>query len=217
MFNRRRLELRIPEPRSEARATQKHPSRRVLVINASEPMARAMTVEIERRLPGCEFTYAPTLATARIVLNRHAFSLIVSDAVLPDGRITALRDTFSKLTTLPDVIVVGQLPLRHAAHFEESGYHCTCLQRLAEFLPNEDERTMLDTELDGDQIAELGASLRNDLNNPLQEIVAMVFVAKMAAQSSPSTDKALSAIARAAQGMATVVNGIEEKIRTAVV
>jgi signal transduction histidine kinase len=67
------------------------------------------------------------------------------------------------------------------------------------------------------RISELGADIRNDLNNPLQEIVAMAFVAHSSQGLSPSAEQALSAIQRAASNMATVVNKIEEKIRSAVV
>ena len=58
----------------------------------------------------------------------------------------------------------------------------------------------------------LGADIRNDLNNPLQEIVAMVFVAKASGQSE-TADKALEAISNAAQNMAVVVSTLEDKIR----
>jgi signal transduction histidine kinase len=62
-------------------------------------------------------------------------------------------------------------------------------------------------------ISELGADLRNDLNNPLQEIVAMAFVAHASAGLSPVAEQALSAIQRAAGSMEAVVKNIEDKIR----
>jgi signal transduction histidine kinase len=58
--------------------------------------------------------------------------------------------------------------------------------------------------------------LRNDLNNPLQEIVAMAFVATSSEGLSPVAEEALSAIQRAATNMATVVNSLEDKIRSVV-
>jgi signal transduction histidine kinase len=69
------------------------------------------------------------------------------------------------------------------------------------------------------RITHLGADLRNDLNNPLQEIVAMAFVASAFLDTndgqplSEETDRALRAINQAAQGMAQVVNNLEQKIR----
>ena len=62
-------------------------------------------------------------------------------------------------------------------------------------------------------VRNLGADLRNDLNNRLQEIVAMVFVAQ-ASKSSPTTnDEVLAAIDRAAKNLASVVQSIESKIQ----
>lgn len=66
------------------------------------------------------------------------------------------------------------------------------------------------------RLKELGADIRNDLNNPLQEIVAMVFVAQATGAASESTTQALEAINKAATNMATVVRGLEEKIVQAV-
>ena len=63
-----------------------------------------------------------------------------------------------------------------------------------------------------ESIKNLGADIRNDLNNPLQEIVAMVFVAK-ATEESATTNNALEAIDKAAQNLASVVKGLEDKIR----
>jgi uncharacterized protein YaaW (UPF0174 family) len=66
-----------------------------------------------------------------------------------------------------------------------------------------------------EHIRSLGADLRNDLNNPLQEIVAMVFVAKASGESS-ATSTALEAIDKAAQNLAGVVKGLETRILGAV-
>jgi len=66
------------------------------------------------------------------------------------------------------------------------------------------------------QISSLGADIRNDLNNPLQEIVAMAFVATSSDGLSPIAEEALSAIQRAATNMSSVVNSLEDKIRSVV-
>ncbi len=61
-------------------------------------------------------------------------------------------------------------------------------------------------------ITSLSADLRDSLNNPLQEIVAMVSVAKHKAEQSKLDDEALSVITRAAQDMAEEVMKLEEKM-----
>jgi signal transduction histidine kinase len=68
----------------------------------------------------------------------------------------------------------------------------------------------------GTQVSALGADLRNDLNNPLQEIVAMAFVATSSDGLSPVAEEALNAIQRAASNMSSVVNSLEDKIRSVV-
>jgi hypothetical protein len=67
-----------------------------------------------------------------------------------------------------------------------------------------------------ENLKSLGADLRNDLNNPLQEIVAMVFVAKAGGGSSQGIQQALDAIDKAAGNMTKLVKGLEEKIRKAI-
>ena len=66
-------------------------------------------------------------------------------------------------------------------------------------------------------ISLLGADLRNDLNNPLQEIVAMAFVATSSSELSSTAEEALGAIQRAATSMASVIDTLEDKIRGAII
>ena len=74
-----------------------------------------------------------------------------------------------------------------------------------------------DKQISTETISSLGADLRNDLNNPLQEIVAMLFVAKAGGPvANGPTAQALDAIDRAAKNMASVVKTLEDKIRRAV-
>lgn len=61
-------------------------------------------------------------------------------------------------------------------------------------------------------ITSLSADLRDSLNNPLQEIVAMISVAKTQASESKLDDEALSVITRAAQDMAEEVMKLEERM-----
>ena len=62
-----------------------------------------------------------------------------------------------------------------------------------------------------EKVSRLGADVRDALNNPLQEIVALVYVARHA-PGSQNTEKALNAIESAAKGMAGVVWGLEDQL-----
>jgi hypothetical protein len=172
----------------------------VLVINDSREMAKEITMQLSCEFPGCSFMYAPTLALSKLLLRRRKVDLIVSSEILADGNIAKLRESFNE-AELPELLVVGSRSTRTA--MEQVGFTCTAMQSLLNgALPHHS------------RIAALGADLRNDLNNPLQEIVAMVFVAKTGAVSD-QTAQALEAINRAAKNMAQVVRGLEEKIKTA--
>jgi signal transduction histidine kinase len=153
--------------------------------------------------------YAPSLEIAKWILSRRKIDLIVSSPVLPDGTITRLKDALERMTSPPDLVVVGDLNVASAEQMERSGYQVAALRRIPQNgrppAPEKLERS----------IRSLGADLRNDLNNPLQEIVAMVFVAKNGDTSKPA-QQALEAIDKAAQNMATVVRSLEDKIMKAV-
>lgn len=75
-------------------------------------------------------------------------------------------------------------------------------------------KTPQETESPATRVESVSADLRNDLNNPLQEIVTMVFIARSASpQSDATTTQALDAIDRAAKNMANIVRSIETKIQ----
>jgi len=214
---------------------------RVLVVNSSREMAKEMTVELTMQIPGCAITYAPTIELAKLILARRRIDLVVASPMLPDGSITKLKDSLERFTSPPDVVVVGNLSMRNAELLGGSRYEFAALRRMhnepsaARAAPKIVRRSAIERQgspvssisnagvgsAGSVMIRDLGANIRNDLNNPLQEIVAMVFVAqedsKTEGTASPATMQALQAIERTAKSMAMIVNGLEEKIKIAVV
>jgi hypothetical protein len=61
-------------------------------------------------------------------------------------------------------------------------------------------------------IRRIGAALRHNINNPLQEILALTHVV----QAGASSDEAIDALQRAATGLAQRVSRIEEEMLRAV-
>jgi len=203
----------------------------VLVINSSHEMAKEITLQLTLGIPGCAIMYAPTIELAKWILRRRKIKIVVSSPVLFDGGINRLKDTLESLESPPEVVVVGNMNIHNAELFSKSRYEFSSYRRIgAAKTEHQDPKPIqapiiqrknplssskpapkrLDT-----TIKLLGADIRNDLNNPLQEIVAMVFVAQNASQSA-LTEQALTAIDAAAKNMAHVVNALEEKIRGAV-
>lgn len=192
-----------------------------LVINSSQEMAKEITMQLTLTMPGCSITYAPTIEVAKWILAKKKIDLIVSSPVLPDGGIARLNKTLQKMDCPPDVVVVGDVRLKNAELFNDSGYQFATIRRFgaqdeAPKFPRIVRKPAESKEIIKSQIKTLGADLRNDLNNPLQEIVAMVFVAQAGTELAPGTAQALKAIEGAAKNMAGVVKGLEDKIRCAV-
>ncbi len=212
-FKRRILEVR--EPQRQEPATDEF---NVLVINSSQVMAKEITMELALRIPGCSIMYAPSIELAKWILRRRKLQLVVSSPILPDGGIVKLRDTLENMESPPDLMVVGELHSDAVTALNSSIYRCTALKRYNSRSRVVRPAAVKKNENLGRKIADLGADLRNDLNNPLQEIVAMVFVAQAAGvKGAPNTQEALCAIDKAAKNMAKVVNGLEDKIRNVVV
>jgi len=210
---------------------------RVLVINSSQEMAKEITLQLTLSIPGCSIMYAPSLELARLILSRRSIDLLVSSAVLPDGGLLRLRAILQSKEISPDIAIVGDASPAQLEAFKGGGYEVSHVRRL-QTKPEFDSSRVLslrgktlkasapqaapapkgaDNSFSTEAITSLGADLRNDLNNPLQEIVAMLFVAK--AGGTPTTgptSQALDAIDRAAKNMATVVKSLEDKIRRAV-
>jgi hypothetical protein len=183
----------------------------VLVINASQDMAQEITVELSRTLPGCSILFAPTLNLALWMLKRRSIDIILSSSILPDGPLTKLHESLELLSPPPELVILSDLSATRSDLGSHPGYRFVELRRVPtqrSYSPS--------TEQPLPQISTLGADLRNDLNNPLQEIVAMAFVATASQGLSPIAEEALGAIQRAASNMASVVNSLEDKIRTVV-
>ena len=193
---------------------------KVLVVNSSQEMAKEITLQLTLRLPGCSIMYAPSIELAKWILARRKIDLVVSSPMLPDGGINKLNDSLEKSKSPPDLVIVGTPTASSPTILGKSRYEFAAFRRLGEVrpkprLPAEPIKALTRAVVDR-SIEELGANLRNDLNNPLQEIVAMVFVAKVGGQSPEQTQQALSAIDKAACNMAKVVKNLEDKIRKAV-
>jgi len=185
----------------------------VLVINASQDMAQEITVELSRTLPGCSILFAPTLHLALWMLKRRSIDIILSSATLPDGPISKLHESLELLSPPPELVILSDLTTTRSELGSHPGYRFVELRRV----PSQRSHAQPEkTQPHGVEISSLGADLRNDLNNPLQEIVAMAFVATSSQGLSPIAEEALSAIQRAATNMASVVNTLEDKIRSVV-
>jgi hypothetical protein len=196
--------LQTPLTASQSGAT-------VLVINASQDMAQEITVELSRTLPGCSILFAPTLSLALWMLKRRSIDIILSSATLPDGPLTKLHESLELLSPPPELVILSDLSATRSDLHSHPGYRFVELRRVPTQRPYATTPDRSST-----QIANLGADLRNDLNNPLQEIVAMAFVATASDGLSPIAEEALSAIQRAATNMASVVDSLEDKIRSVV-
>lgn len=181
----------------------------VLVINASQSMAHEITLELSRTIPGSTILFAPTLSLALWILKRRRINLILSSAILPDGALGTLHQFIELMSPPPELVVISDLHSSRAELGSHPGYRFVELRRVS--TRQGDEPQVMQT-----RISELGANIRNDLNNPLQEIVAMAFVAHTSQGLSPMAEEALSAIQRAAGNMADVVNRLEDKIRVVV-
>jgi len=181
----------------------------VLVINASQSMAHEITLELSRTIPGSTILFAPTLSLALWILKRRQINLILSSAILPDGALATLHQFIELMSPPPELVVISDLHSSRAELGSHPGYRFVELRRVS--TRQGEEKQVIQS-----KISELGANIRNDLNNPLQEIVAMAFVAHTSQGLSPMAEEALSAIQRAAGNMADVVSRLEDKIRVVV-
>ena len=176
-------------------------------------MAQEITVELSRTLPGCSILFAPTLQLALWMLKRRSIDIILSSAILPDGPLGKLHETLAHFETPPELVILSDLTETRSELGSHPGYRFVELRRVPSQKASPTSSASIEPRR---EIASLGANIRNDLNNPLQEIVAMAFVATSSTGLSPIAEEALSAIQRAASNMASVVNSLEDKIRSAV-
>lgn len=188
----------------------------VLVINSSREMAKKMTMELSVSLPGCSIIYSPSIELAKWLLKSKKIHLVVSSPILPDGSFSRLSPILETLSSPPNVLVIGNMNIRMAEDLQRTGYEFASYKRMGrkniERTPQASQLPLLNVNR---RIRSLGADIRNDLNNPLQEIVAMVFVAQSGG-ATELTDQALGAIEQAALSMSEVVNSLEDKIKNAV-
>ena len=195
----------------------------VLLLNSSQEMAKEMTLQLTLTMPGCSIMYAPSIDIAKWILGRRKIDLLVSCPLLPDGNINRLQTTLDRLPAPPDLVVVGELSSTAQSKLKGSRYEVAEFRRLgrrntaAALSVQEPASAPKNSAALQQNISTVGANLRNDLNNPLQEIVAMVFVAQATGpELNEGTKQALLAIDHAAKNMAKVVGGLEDKIRLAV-
>ncbi|MDZ4786872.1 MAG: hypothetical protein SGJ02_12435 [bacterium] len=177
-----------------------------LVINSSFTMAKEITLAITLKMPNCSIMYAPGLEIAKWILKRRKIDLVVSSSMMPDGSFSSLIPVCEEMESPPDLVVVGDEDLAAVKHEIEFGNvyssvrYFNNVSNIASVPRNE-------------IVKKLGADIRNDINNPLQEIVSMVFVARTAKELSSTTVQALEAIDKAAKGIAHTVDGLEDRIR----
>ncbi len=170
---------------------------KILLVNSSHRMAKEISSELNKKLPNSEFTFAPTLTLAKVLLGKNSFNLIISSALMPDGNSKQIEALLAKQENPATLIVVKNE--KDLLSFSLPGE-----------LKNEAKPYLAEA------ISDLGADLRNDLNNPLQEIVTMVFVAQSNNQDPEVMNQALLAIGNAATNLSSVVKGLETKILKAV-
>jgi hypothetical protein len=170
----------------------------VLVLNSNRDMANEIASQLAAKVDECNIVYAPTLETAKILLRKRKIDLVVSSPILPDGHITRLQPLLENLSHPPDVVIFADKEKRGLDLFESPSYQFLSVRQV----PSKDQPTPL---------SEASREIRDALNNPLQEIVALVFVAHTT-RCSETTGRALDAIEHAAQKMAGIVWGLEEKL-----
>lgn len=186
----------------------------LLIINSNQKMADEITAEFRSTLPHCKIIFAPSLFLAEKILAKNNFDLIVASPILPDGCIIKLKTTLNKLLVRPDLVVIGSLSKKLKQEIAECFTTTSCEYKSTNS-PKVINYTKSKDTAKQDRIKKLGADLRNDLNNPLQEIVTLLFVAQNMPNEEASTGikSALSAIEKAANNMAVVVRGLEGKIK----
>jgi DNA-binding NtrC family response regulator len=197
------------------------PEVKVLVINSCQQMAKEITLELMQSFVGAAITYAPTFTLAKMMISKRSFDLVVSSSRMPDGRVQSLQASLNSSPHPPALVVIGDARSARGEMLGVSGYLFSSLKKLEKPELRSNLKTAaaskhLQVQTKSDPIKNLGADIRNDLNNPLQEIVAMVYVAKSQNGSADVTQEALEAINRAAGNLSSVVKGLEQKIRLAV-
>ncbi len=199
--------------------TSRKKPQQVLVINESAEMAGAITRQLLYTLPNASIMYSPTLELASWILKSREINLVISSEILPDGGPQKLQSILRTLKHPPDMLIVGRSVGTSIAHLSNAGYHLVQRKQIAPPPLTEAPVRSIpprSTPPIEQRVSTLGADLRNDLNNPLQEIVTMAFVARQSDNQRELSDSALEAIERAARQLAGTVEGLEDRIRAAV-
>ncbi|MCI5066356.1 hypothetical protein MRY87_11590 [bacterium] len=232
--------LQTPRERAHRPARPAEQEQQVLVINGSGEMAGAITRQLRAALPNASIMYAPTIELAGWILRTRQIDLIISSDLLPDGGTHKLHRVIEQLRTPPDLLIVGRSVRRSVQELRKVGYQMvsrtTLLPPSKREEPPRSSRSLLpraetvqppaqpprreeklpEPSSFSSRVSSLGADLRNDLNNPLQEIVTMAFVARQSQAQQELSHDALQAIERAAKQLAGTVSGLEDRIRAAV-
>ena len=183
----------------------------VLVLNANRQMANEISARLAEHVDDCSMVYAPTLELAKLLLKKGDIDLVVSSPILPDGHITKLQPILESLQNPPDVLIFADSEKKSIRLFESTNYHFLSIKQVnSEAEPLTVEKCVKLSD-ETDALSHISADIRDALNNPLQEIVSLIFVAR-SAPASFSTERALDAIEAAAQNMATMVWGIEDRL-----
>lgn len=187
----------------------------VLVINSSAAMAKEITLAITLKMPLCSIMYAPGVEVAGWLLKKRRIDVVVSSPMLPDGGVEKLIPICESLNPSPDLVIVGAPESEQIDQLNRFGraYEASRYFDSTEPVQELGKDTGAGSPNSNDPVRKLGADIRNDINNPLQEIVAMVYVAKAGKEMSPVTVEALEAIDKATKGIAATVQGLEERIR----
>ncbi len=193
MFRKKKMVIKL-SPRNGR-------GKKILIINNSSALAFHLKFELEHLLPGCEMVFTPTIEAAAIMLKSEDFSVVIAEASVNKKDLTFQLE---QCVAPPNLILVGSeeaeiLGLAHSVIFELASV------RAIKPLPHVE-----------DPVQTVGNDLRNDLNNPLQAILASVYVAKHLDAASEEAALALDAISHAASQMASTVRGLESRIRRAV-
>lgn len=171
---------------------------KILLVNSCNRMAKEINRELLKKLPDCSVTFAPSLSLAKLLIAKGSFNLIICSAIMPDGSSILLKEYLEKIKSQASLVVIKNNNL---------------LLDIGQILASRQPAIKLNSD---SKIKELGADLRNDLNNPLQEILTMVHVASSQNEKTEITSQALEAIGKAATNLAGVVKQIEGKIRVAI-
>ncbi len=180
----------------------------VLVVNASHTMAETVTLELTETIPDCTILFAPTVQIALWIVGKRQIDVIISSATLPDGTASQIHSSLSNVSSPPELLILSELSTTRDVISAHPGYRFIELRRVTQR-----SSVGMPVPRNKNALALLGADIRNDLNNPLQEIVAMAFVATSSSELSSTAEEALSAIQRAATSMASIIDSLEDKIK----